>query len=97
MMSLSTPCPRSDRSFGQCPVTSRRKRNCTSGSTGRFSGHRDAFLGAGQLRNRMIATLYWRDGYSLRQIARAWGLSHSTVHKIARRARETLSVISDRK
>ena len=37
------------------------------------------------LRDRMIAELYLRGDYSLRQIADAWGLDKTTVHRIVKR------------
>ena len=40
------------------------------------------------LRNRMIATAYYRDGYSIRDIARAWGLSRANIGKIVLRVRK---------
>jgi len=49
------------------------------------------------LRNRMIATAHLRDGYSIREIAVAWKLHRATVHKIIRRMRESVSVISGKK
>ncbi len=54
-------------------------------------------LGRESLRNRMIATAHYRDGYSIRQIALAWKLHRATVHRIVKRMRESVSVISGRK
>lgn len=49
------------------------------------------------LRNRMIATAHYRDGYSIRQIALAWKLHRTTVHRIVKRVRESMSVITGKK
>ena len=51
----------------------------------------DGLLGRETLRNRMIATAYFRDGYSIRDIALAWRLSPSRVHGIIKRLRQTLT------
>ena len=57
----------------------------------RASAPVDGPLGRETLRDRMIATAYFRDRYSIRDIALAWGLSPSRVHGIVKRLRQSLT------
>jgi len=59
----------------------------------KLSGQHDAPAAGGptldfsrrRLRDRMIAEIYLRGDYSLRQIADAWGLDKTTVYRIVKR------------
>jgi len=51
-------------------------------------------LAAESLRNRMIATSYYRDGYSIREIARAWPISRTHIGRIVLRMRRFAPVIT---